>query len=41
MSYLQAGSSETIEVVSPQNGNLLHITYKARGLEVYDDETES
>jgi len=41
MSYLQSGSSETVEVVSPQNGNLLHITYKARGLEVYDDETES
>lgn len=41
MSYLQAGPSEVAESVQPQNGNLLNITYKARGLEVYDDETES
>jgi transposase len=41
MSYLQAGPAEVSEAVSPQNGNLLNITYKARGLEVYDDETES
>lgn len=41
LSYLQAGPSEVSEAVSPQNGNLLNITYKARGLEVYDDETES
>lgn len=41
LSYLQAGPSEVSEAVSPQNGNLLHITYKSRGLEVYDDETES
>jgi hypothetical protein len=41
LSYLQVGPSEPLETVSPQNGNLLNITYKARGLEVYDDETES
>lgn len=41
LSYLQAGPSEVSEAVSPQNGNLLNITYKARGLEVYDDNTES
>lgn len=41
LSYLQAGPSEVSEAVSPQNGNLLNITYKARGLEVYDDETGS
>jgi Mu transposase, C-terminal domain len=41
LSYLQAGQSEVSEAVSPQNGNLLNITYKARGLEEYDDETES
>ena len=41
LSYLEAGPSETIDAVSPQNGGLLNITYKPRGLEVYDDETES
>lgn len=41
LSYLEAGPSETVEAVSPQNGGLLNITYKPRGLEVYDDETES
>lgn len=41
LSYLHAGQSEVSEAVSPQNGNLLNITYKARGLEEYDDETES
>lgn len=41
MSYLQAAPAEVSEAVSPQNENLLNITYKARGLEVYDDETES
>lgn len=40
LSYLEASPSETIEAVSPQNGGLLNITYKPRGLEVYDDETE-
>lgn len=41
LSYLEAGPSETVEAVSPQNGSLLNITYKPRGLEEYDDETES
>ncbi|HUO78067.1 MAG TPA: IS21 family transposase [Thermodesulfovibrionales bacterium] len=41
LSYLETGPSETVEIVSPQNGGLLNITYKPRSLEVYDDETES
>lgn len=39
LSYLEAGPSETVEAVRPQNGGLLNITYKPRGLEVYDEET--
>lgn len=41
LSYLDRGASDTIETVRPQNGGLLNITYKPRGLEDYDDETES
>jgi hypothetical protein len=40
LSYLEAGAADTAETVCPQNGGLLNITYKPRGLEVYDDETE-
>lgn len=41
LSYLEVGPSEPAEAVSPQNGGLLNITYKPRGLEVYDEERES
>lgn len=40
LSYLEAGAADTAETVCPQNGGLLNITYKPRGLEAYDDETE-
>ncbi len=39
LSYLNAGTSETIDTVCPQNEGLLNITYNPRGLEEYDEET--
>ena len=39
LSYLHAEPDEQIETVQPQNKELLNITYKARALEEYDDES--
>ncbi|MDA8213677.1 MAG: IS21 family transposase [Nitrospiraceae bacterium] len=38
LSYLNAGTAETIDTVCPQNEGLLNITYNPRGLEEYDEE---
>ena len=38
LSYLHM-EPETIEAVQPQNADILNITYRPRGLEVYHDET--
>ena len=40
LSYLQIQPEEEREVVCPQNPDLLNITYKARALEEYEDESE-
>ncbi len=40
LSYLQIQPEEESEVVCPQNPDLLNITYKARALEEYEDESE-
>jgi len=40
LSYLHMEPSDEIQTVQPQNSGLLNISYKARGLEEYDDDTE-
>jgi transposase len=40
LSYLQIQPAEEKETVCPQNPDLLNITYKARALEEYEDESE-
>lgn len=37
ISYLEVRPIDPFDAVSPGNGSLLNITYKARGLEAYDD----
>ena len=41
LSYLEVGPSDRLKPFLHQNGGLLNITYKPRGLEVYDEERES
>ena len=40
LSYLHLQPAEEDEAVCPQNPDLLNITYKARALEEYEDESE-
>jgi len=40
LSYLHVKLKKEIETVQPQNKSLLTITYQARTLEEYDDESE-
>lgn len=39
LSYLYMEQVEDVEIVQPKNTELLNITYQARALEVYEDES--
>jgi hypothetical protein len=40
LSYLNLEPEEKLDTVLPQNRELLNITYKARKLEEYDDQSK-